>query len=134
MGKIKNQTPQSKEIHNRAVKIRKMTDEELVERFDAAAMAINPPETPEAIREVLLAGGISCQDINDAFSLFWQAVRKRPKAVQCQHCGINISMGNEDLQWYYSLSVARWKGVFCLCDNCFDKLHEFLFPQKNGQL
>lgn len=93
-----------------------------------------PEEICKRLCEVSLAGGISCQDINDAFSLFQQAVGKRPKAVQCQHCGINISMENENLQWHYSLSVARWKGVFCLCDNCFDKLHEFLFPQKNSQL
>lgn len=48
MGKIKNQTREQREIHNRAVKIRKMSDEELVGRFDAAAaVTIRPPESPE---------------------------------------------------------------------------------------
>lgn len=46
MGKIKNQTPEQKEIHNRAVKIRKMTDEELVKRFDgAASVTVKPSES-----------------------------------------------------------------------------------------
>ena len=53
MGKIKNQTPQQKEIHNRAVKIRKMTDEELVTRFDVpATLTIRAPETPEERAEL----------------------------------------------------------------------------------
>lgn len=48
MGKIKNQTPEQKEIHNRAVKIRKMTDEELVKRFnEAASITIKSPESPK---------------------------------------------------------------------------------------
>lgn len=46
MGKIKNQTQKQKEIHNRAVKIRKMSDEELVKHFDAA-VTIKRSETPE---------------------------------------------------------------------------------------
>lgn len=46
MGKIKNQTREQREIHNRAVKIRKMNDEELVKRFDASATAtIKLPES-----------------------------------------------------------------------------------------
>ena len=48
MGKIKNQTPEQKEIHNRAVKIRKMTDVELVKRFnEAASITIKSPESPK---------------------------------------------------------------------------------------
>lgn len=48
MGKIKNQTQQQREIHNRAVKIRKMTDEELVKRFDASVTAtVKLPESSE---------------------------------------------------------------------------------------
>lgn len=48
MGKNRNQTREQREIHNRAVKIRKMTDEELVKRFDASAtVSIKQPESPE---------------------------------------------------------------------------------------
>ena len=48
MGKIKKQTREQREIHNRAVKIRKMTDEEVVKRFDASAtVTIKQPESPE---------------------------------------------------------------------------------------
>ncbi len=51
MGKIKNQTQAQKEIHNRAVKIRKMTDEELVKRFDA-------------VTKTACAAGVSAEQLN----------------------------------------------------------------------
>ncbi len=36
MGKIKHLTPKQKEIHEKAVKLRKMTDEQLVAQFATA--------------------------------------------------------------------------------------------------
>ncbi len=54
MGKIKNQTQAQKEIHNRAVKIRKMTDEELVKRFDSA----------ENVTKTACAAGVSAEQLN----------------------------------------------------------------------
>lgn len=62
MGKIKNQTPEQKEIHNRAVKIRKMTDEELVKRFnEAASITIKSPESPKdmSLLERIAAEGLT---------------------------------------------------------------------------
>lgn len=55
MGKIKNQTQAQKETHNRAVKIRKMTDEELVKRFDAAECTAVPDDNKMAENMVKLA-------------------------------------------------------------------------------
>lgn len=41
MGKIKKQTPIQKQIHEKAVKLRKMTDEQLVERLSTAQNTVN---------------------------------------------------------------------------------------------
>lgn len=43
MGKIKKQTPIQKQIHEKAVKLRKMTDEQLVERLTATVVKESPP-------------------------------------------------------------------------------------------
>jgi len=66
MGKIKNQTREQKEIHNRAVKIRKMTDEELVRRFDAVKHTVTPGDNKMAENMVKLAcaAGASVKQLN----------------------------------------------------------------------
>ena len=50
MGKIKNQTPERREIHNRAVKIRKMPDEKLVE-LERQAMAAKLTKERAAVEQ-----------------------------------------------------------------------------------
>ncbi len=55
MGKIKNRTKQQKEIHDLAVKLRKLPDEQLVERLTAASSSADgkPPNSVENfIREL----------------------------------------------------------------------------------
>ncbi len=70
MGKIKNQTQAQKEIHNRAVKIRKMTDEELVKRFDVviklayAAGTSVEQLSAENMAKTACAAGVSDEQLN----------------------------------------------------------------------
>ncbi len=70
MGKIKNQTQAQKEIHNRAVKIRKMSDEELVKRFDAviklacAAGTSVEQLSAENVTKTACAAGVSAEQLN----------------------------------------------------------------------
>lgn len=52
MGKIKKQTPIQKQIHEKAVKLRKMTDEQLVERLAATQNTVNG-NSPSTIGEFL---------------------------------------------------------------------------------
>lgn len=52
MGKIKHLTQKQKEIHEKAVKLRKMTDEQLVERLAAAQNTVNG-NSPSTIGEFL---------------------------------------------------------------------------------
>jgi len=49
MGKMKNRTQKQKETHDLAVKLRKLSDEQLVERLTAALTAAdtNPPNKVE---------------------------------------------------------------------------------------
>lgn len=70
MGKIKNQTQAQKEIHNRAVKIRKMSDGELVKRFDAviklaytAGTSVEQLST-ENVTKTACAAGVSAEQLN----------------------------------------------------------------------
>ncbi len=70
MGKIKNQTQAQKEIHNRAVKIRKLSDEELVKRFDAvmklacAAGTSVEQLSAENATKTACAAGFSAEQLN----------------------------------------------------------------------
>lgn len=53
MGKIKKQTPDQKKTHDIAVKLRKMTDEQLVERLAATQQNAVEESSPNMVEDFL---------------------------------------------------------------------------------
>ncbi len=53
MGKIKNLTPEQKKIHDLAVKLRKLPDEQLVERLETQPTPVCTEEPPNKVENFL---------------------------------------------------------------------------------
>lgn len=53
MGKIKNLTPKQKKTHDIAVKLRKLSDEQLVERLKTQSAPVCTEESPNEVKDFL---------------------------------------------------------------------------------
>lgn len=53
MGKIKNLTPEQKKTHDLAVKLRKLSDEQLVERLKTQSAPVCTEELPNKVEDFL---------------------------------------------------------------------------------
>lgn len=53
MGKIKNLTPEQKKTHDIAVKLRKLSDEQLVERLKTQSAPVCTEEPPNKVEDFL---------------------------------------------------------------------------------
>lgn len=53
MGKIKNLTPEQRKTHDLAVKLRKLLDEQLVERLETRPAPVSREELPNKVEDFL---------------------------------------------------------------------------------